>query len=236
MRPRSLAPAAETGGPGAAIRDAATIILWRPGPAGPEVLMGQRGKGAAFMPEKVVFPGGAVDPEDAGLPFPALVDPDSARRLMQDAGSRPMEPILLAGIRELWEEAGLRLALPCPDPLPALPPSWQDFAAGGFRPHTEALRFVFRAITPPGRPRRFDARFFLAEARMISDLAEDFAAASGELDSLRWVPLAATHDLPLPFITGIVLAEVEARLGAPDRDHPVPFFDNRGADSRFCLL
>ena len=64
------------------------------------------------------------------------------------------EAVVLAGIRELWEEAGLRLALPAPDPLPALPPGWQDFSAGGFRPHTEAMRFVFRAITPPGRSRR----------------------------------------------------------------------------------
>lgn len=231
-----MAPAAEVAGPGADIRDAASIILWRPGPTGPEVLMGQRGKGAVFMPEKVVFPGGAVDPEDAGLPFPAPLDPDSARRLALDAPPGLAAPIVLAGIRELWEEAGLRLALPATDPLPALPPSWQGFAASGVRPHTEAMRFVFRAITPPGRPRRFDARFFLVEARQIADPADDFAAASGELGGLRWLPLAATQDLPLPFVTGIVLAEVEARLADPGGDHPVPFFDNRGDESRFVLL
>ncbi|MFN3846628.1 MAG: DNA mismatch repair protein MutT, partial [Paracoccaceae bacterium] len=44
------------------IRAAATVILWRATNFGAQVLMGQRGAGAAFMPSKYVFPGGAVDP------------------------------------------------------------------------------------------------------------------------------------------------------------------------------
>jgi len=51
-----------------ALRDAATVILWRTGAEGPEVLMGTRGARAAFMPNKVVFPGGAIDPGDIKLP------------------------------------------------------------------------------------------------------------------------------------------------------------------------
>jgi len=43
-----------------AVRDAATVIVLRD-PDRPHVLMGQRGKTAAFMPDKFVFPGGAVD-------------------------------------------------------------------------------------------------------------------------------------------------------------------------------
>ena len=42
------------------IRDAATVIVTRPGPAGPEVLMGQRGAQASFMPSQVVLPGDAA--------------------------------------------------------------------------------------------------------------------------------------------------------------------------------
>ncbi|MGE0046646.1 MAG: NUDIX domain-containing protein, partial [Hyphomonadaceae bacterium] len=41
-------------------RDAATLILIRDG----KVLMGQRSKGHVFMPDKWVFPGGRVDPND----------------------------------------------------------------------------------------------------------------------------------------------------------------------------
>ena len=46
------------------IRPAATVILWREAPEGREILMGQRGAAAVFMPSKYVFPGGAVDPQD----------------------------------------------------------------------------------------------------------------------------------------------------------------------------
>ena len=48
-----------------AIRPAATVIVLRDRAHAPQVLMGQRGAQAAFMPNKFVFPGGAVDPQDA---------------------------------------------------------------------------------------------------------------------------------------------------------------------------
>ncbi|MFP4406139.1 MAG: DNA mismatch repair protein MutT, partial [Rhodosalinus sp.] len=44
------------------VRDAATVIVLRDRDTRPRILMGQRGSAAAFMPNKVVFPGGAVDP------------------------------------------------------------------------------------------------------------------------------------------------------------------------------
>ena len=47
-----------------AVRDAATVILVRDRHSDPSVLMGQRGAKAAFMPNKFVFPGGAVDAAD----------------------------------------------------------------------------------------------------------------------------------------------------------------------------
>ena len=97
-----------------------------------------------------------------------------------------------------------------------------------------ALRFVFRAITPPGRPRRFDARFFLVEAR---DIAGDSLDASGEeLAHLQWLTLAGARALPLPFITEVVLSEVAAIMADPDPAQPVPFFHQTAEGPRFRLL
>ena len=50
-----------------AIRHAATVILLRDAKTKPRILMGQRGKSAAFMPNKFVFPGGALDPVDSDV-------------------------------------------------------------------------------------------------------------------------------------------------------------------------
>ncbi len=184
------------------IRPAATVILTRDDPAGARVLMGQRGAGAAFMPSKFVFPGGAVDGGDrheGALPLAPLC----AARL---AACAPVTPGALVGaaLRELAEETGL-----------------------SFRPGAGRLRFVFRAITPPGRPRRFDAFFFLADAAALAGPAEDFAAAGGELSHLHWIGLPQARALDLPFITEVVLAEV-ANLAAGGDQPGVPFFDNSG--------
>jgi 8-oxo-dGTP pyrophosphatase MutT (NUDIX family) len=191
------------------IRAAATVILWREGAAGPEVLMGQRGLAAAFMPSKFVFPGGAVDADDHLSPLP--VDADCVRRLRLHSDGPAPEALVAAALRELDEETGLR------------------FAADG------QLRFVFRAITPPGRTRRFDARFFLAPADHAQGDAVGFSGASGELSLLHWVSLADVRRLDLPFITEVVLAEV-AMILAGGAQPGVPFFDNSGAVPTFRRL
>ncbi|MCW3781805.1 NUDIX hydrolase [Defluviimonas salinarum] len=217
------------------IRDAATVLLVRRDGNEPAVLMGQRGAGAAFMPSKYVFPGGAVDAADASVPFASELAPGCLARIA-DFAAPGLGPALAAGaIRELWEETGLILGAPGAWPGP-VPEGWRDFAATGHLPAAAALSFVFRAITPPGRPRRFDARFFLADAAAIAGDPDDFARASDELSHLHWVPLGAARRLNLPFITEVVLGEVAAHLkGAPVEDG-VPFFDNSGSVPAFRRL
>lgn len=196
----------------AAIRPAATLILWRAGRAeGAEVLMGQRGAGAVFMPSKFVLPGGRVDAEEA--PRPGHLAADCAQRLALEPLAETPAPDRLAGaaLRELREETGLA------------------FRDGG------PLRFIFRAITPRGSPRRFDARFFLGPAEAILGDPDDFRGAEDELSALQWVPLSRARAFDLPFITEIVLAEV-AHLLAGGTQPGVPFFDNRDAVSRFRRL
>lgn len=130
-----------------------------------------------------------------------------AARLTQlcHASAPGVAALAAAAIRELHEETGL---------------SYPPEAAG-------ALRFVFRAITPPGRTRRFDARFFLANAAHIPRDLNDFSGAEDELSHLHWIGLSEARGLDLPFITEVVLAEVTALL-AGAADQGVPFFDNSG--------
>lgn len=222
-------------GAAAPVRDAATVIVVRDGPEGPAVLMGRRGAGAAFMPSKVVFPGGAVDAGDHGVALAAPLAPRCAARLALEAPAGLAPALAAAAIRELWEETGLRLALPAPWPDPPAP--WAGFAAGGFRPSAAALTLIFRAVTPPGRPRRFDARFFLVDAGVLAGDAEGFTGASDELAGLGWVPFTRARALDLPFITEVALAEAAhaLRRGGPPPEG-VPFFDNRDGPSEFRRL
>ena len=215
-----------------AIRNAATIILVRrDGDAPPRVLMGQRGHGAAFMPSKFVFPGGAIDPQDLDIrPARPLPGPELAR--LSTRADPDLGPALaMTAIRELWEEAGLALGVPDGPAPAAVPSEWHSFYAAGHRPNAAALRFVFRAITPPGRPRRFDARFFVADAGALAGDPDDFALAADELSHLSWLTIGEARGLDLPFITEVVLAEIEARLRAPDTPRPVPFFHHQDGKS-----
>ncbi|MGA0924928.1 MAG: NUDIX hydrolase, partial [Lutimaribacter sp.] len=188
-----------------AIRNAATVIVLRDRHSVPQVLMGQRGAGAVFMPNKFVFPGGAVDPSDAQIPLARPLPTLCQQRLTEDTEADLTNALAVAAIRELWEETGLILGTP--GQWHAAPPAdWQSFAATGHVPAADALQFVFRAITPPGRPRRFDARFFLVDAEAIASDLDDFGAACDELSHLQWIPLPEVRKFDLPFITEVVLA------------------------------
>ena len=209
-----------------AIRNAATVIVLRDRATQPRILMGQRGAKAAFMPNKFVFPGGAVDKADAQVDLATPLSSVCETRLLEDILVPPITPQALAAaaIRELWEETGqiLGTSASWTDP----PQDWTGFADAGHRPSAAPLQFVFRALPPPGRPRRFDARFFLANAEALMSDPDDFTEAEPELSHLHWVPVSKARELNLPFITRIVLGELEnhlPRMGAPDR---VPFVRN----------
>ena len=219
-------------------RAAATILLVRRTAAGPSVLMGQRGSEAAFMPSKYVFPGGGLDAEDATTFLSAGLGAACRARLDQHAEPGLAHALSVATIRELWEETGLILG----QAGTAAAPGWDGFPSAGLVPSAAGLRFFFRAITPPGRSRRFDARFFLADAAALAGNPDDFSRASDELSHLHWVPVAEARRLNLPFITEVVLAELGALLQDMPNDGPlpvpasVPFFDNSGPVPTFRRL
>jgi 8-oxo-dGTP pyrophosphatase MutT (NUDIX family) len=198
-------------------KDAATLILTREARGGAEVLMGRRAPGHVFMAAKWVFPGGRIDRSDftaaAATDLPAA---DTAR-LTREVPARRARALALAAVRETFEETGLRLAAPAPAASVAGP--WREFRAAGALPDLAALSYVARAITPPGRTRRFDARFFMADADALLD--PEPTAGSGELDEIAWLALADARSLDLPAITRFVLGEVAERLAHPVR--PLPY-------------
>ena len=218
-----------------AIRNAATVIVLRDRHDDPAILMGQRGASAAFMPNKFVFPGGALDPGDAGIPLAAPLPPVCRDRLAEDAPADLADALAAAAIRELWEETGLVLGRPGVW-SGEIPEDWRSFAATGHVPAADALQFVFRALTPPGRPRRFDARFFLVDAAHIQTDLDDFTHACDELSHLQWIRLADARNFDLPFITEVVLAEVAARAADLEPPASVPYFRNNDETSLFLRL
>jgi 8-oxo-dGTP pyrophosphatase MutT (NUDIX family) len=198
-------------------KDAATLILTRVRKGQAEVLMGRRAPGHVFMAAKWVFPGGRIDRSDfAAASANALPAADTAR-LTREVPVRRARALALAAVRETFEETGLLLAEPAPAASVAGP--WREFRAAGALPDLAALSYVARAITPPGRTRRFDARFFMADARAL--LHPEPTAGSGELDEIAWLPLADARSQDLPAITRFVLGEVAERLARPDR--PLPY-------------
>jgi 8-oxo-dGTP pyrophosphatase MutT (NUDIX family) len=191
-------------------RDAATLILVRRD-GEPKILMGRRHSGHAFMPSKWVFPGGAVDRTDSRAPSASELDPETARRLGPRARA-----LALAAIRETFEEAGLLLARPAG--AARAPAAWRSFTERGVLPDLAPLAFVARAITPPYRHKRFDARFFMADAEHLLSL--DRLADTGELEEIAWFSMEDAETLDLPSITRFVVREVGQRLDSPERRAP----------------
>ena len=168
------------------------------------------------MPDKWVFPGGRIDRSDFRAPYAGDLRPQVAARLEKTAPPARARALALAAIRETFEETGLLLGRPAPT-RPAAGP-WRDFLGQGVLPDLEALDFVARAVTPPMLPKRFDARFFMAEADRLISLERQ--GDCGELDEIAWVGLEEALALDLPTVTRFVLREVPLRLADPTR--PVP--------------
>ena len=219
-------------------RDAATLIIVDDSSGEPRVLLGRRRLDMVFMPGRYVFPGGRVDPADRQIAMAENdLPPAEMKRLMVAMKGRPSEArargLALAAVRETFEEAGLLIGTPLQGQPPSRARGWQAFYAHGFQPTLAGLTFFARAITPPGRPRRFDTRFFCVRAEAI---AHKVAIADGELSDLEWHSIAQARTLELPNITRVVLEDLGERIaaGALQRsDMAVPFYHrDRGIHRR----
>ncbi len=194
-------------------RDAATLLIVRREGPEPRVLMGRRAASHAFMPNKFVFPGGKVDPADSRIVPPHDLHPQVMQRLCLGSSPTRARALALAAIRETYEETGLIIGEPHTPTLTSRSRHWADFLQHNINPRLDVLHLIARAITPPYRNRRFDARFFMVDAQHIQGEVHERPEGSGELLDLHWVELSrAQHMEGIPHITRLVLQELERRL------------------------
>jgi 8-oxo-dGTP pyrophosphatase MutT (NUDIX family) len=220
-------------------KDAATLILVdRTGPQ-PKVLLGKRHQRHKFMPGRYVFPGGRVDPVDRRMPVARPLDSHAQAHLMtrlQRPSAAKAQAFALAAIRETFEETGLLIGVRS-DEIARIPLVRGRPLPGEGASRSRALHFIGRAITPPGRNRRFDARFFSTDASAIAHRVEGVTGPDAELTELVWMTLAEAKKLDMPAVTGVMMEELDARIADGfGHDLPVPFYSMPRGQFRRQLL
>ncbi|MBS0245889.1 MAG: NUDIX hydrolase [Proteobacteria bacterium] len=209
-------------------RDAATIMLIdRSGPQA-KVLLGRRHHGHKFMPGKFVFPGGRIEAHDRAMQAVSELHPDTQAKLMarvDNASTDMARGLALAAVREMAEETGLLLGVQGDKPPQTPGEIWSEFVKAKVHPDLGQLHFIARAITPPKRPKRFDTRFFTADATAIAHKIEGVVGPDSELVELVWAPVEEAAQFDMPTITSVILEELAARVAAGmAHDLPVPFY------------
>ena len=222
-------------------RDAATLILVDRSASIPKVLVGKRHDNVVFMPGKFVFPGGRVDKADYRVPVAAPMTVELQTNLFKGSPKTPVsraKSLAIAAIREACEETGLCLGRKSEGRMPKLEGPWKPFADAGLLPDPSSLFLIARAITPPGRVKRFDTRFFPADASAIAHRVDGVVHADAELVELVWVELGSKPLADLHPMTRNVLNELDTRLatGPLRHDAPVPFFHFYGGKMQKDIL
>ncbi|HEX2175597.1 MAG TPA: NUDIX hydrolase [Nocardioidaceae bacterium] len=210
----------------AAPRDAATVVLLRPDPAGEqgvEVYLLRRHLGMEFAGGMYVFPGGGVDDRDQDSEI-AWVGPPAREWAERLACSESRARALVcAAVRETFEESGVLLAGPTSDSVVAdtTGEDWErdrlalvdrelSFAAFLHRRslvlRSDLLAAWTHWITPEFEPRRYDTRFFVA----VLPTGQVTRDVSTESDKVSWMrpreALASVDDggmqmLPPTYVT-----------------------------------
>ena len=184
-------------------RNAATVVLLRPGATGPEVYLLQRQTSMAFAGGMCVFPGGGVDPRDFDSAV-AWAGPDAGRpgRTGSAPTRRTARALVCAAVRETFEESGVLLAGPSADAVVAdtTGDDWEadrvalegrelsltDFLdRRGLVLRSDLLGAWAGWLTPVFEPRRYRTWFFVADlpegqrTRDVSTESSDGHLAAG---------------------------------------------------------
>jgi 8-oxo-dGTP pyrophosphatase MutT (NUDIX family) len=174
------------------------------------------------MPDKYVFPGGKVDRCDRFVPAHRELTQENHAALLSHNKARHPRAFALAAIRETWEETGLIVGREGRFYANTSDDGWHSYSHTGALPDLASLHFIARAITPPMRHKRFDARFFMAHADEA--LLDDRPPQDGaEMLDLRWFSYDDALALDLPNVTRFILGEVATRLREPGVNHQPAF-------------
>ncbi len=174
-------------------KHAASLIVLRFVNDEPHMLMGMRGAKHRFMPNRLVFPGGRVDRADLTAPVGSPLSEATERALRKNTNPALARGLAAAAARELHEETGLSLGHP---------------------PRLDTLHYLARAVTPPGLPIRFNARFLVVEERHTGgELGGD-----GELDGLRFYGMNEARALALALPTRRVLERLLVWIAMPPQE------------------
>ncbi|HUY85842.1 MAG TPA: hypothetical protein VMU77_01905 [Acidimicrobiales bacterium] len=186
-------------------RQASTIMVVRDNSTSGEleVLVLRKSANAGFAGGAYVFPGGALEDDDGSdfQFFGQCLDDKSASQLLGvDEGGLAF---WIAAVRECYEESGILFAygqdgqmISFEDPDTEQRFSEQRAAMNGGRVTlaelcrsenlvlaTDRLHYFSHWITPEGAPKRFDTRFFLAEAPAGQSAADD----GSEIVASTWI-------------------------------------------------
>ena len=172
-------------------RPSATVVVVRAGTEGVEVLLSRRAERGDHNSGAWVFPGGLVDPGDARAHAccAGLDDAAASARLGLPQGGLDY---YIAAVRESFEESGLLFAtgvsgalVELDDEAAARVAPWRGVLHRGEKTLAEfcaefglvlavdRLIYLSHWITPLGRPKRFDTRFFLAVAPPLQTALHD---------------------------------------------------------------
>jgi len=199
----------------APLRPACTVVLCAPSDDGLRVLLVQRSQKTPFLPNAWVFPGGRVDVGDQLVDDPRVRGGGWAVRRMA-LPARLGVAVLVAGVRETYEETGIWLGdgSPPPEARAALLAGTLKFATllKRYDCSLDLDRLMVGSwwVTPKDEARRYDTRF------VIATLERAWAEPdTHEIVAARWVrPVDAARqpfdELPMAPPTWWVLRELAA--------------------------
>ncbi len=203
-------------------RIASTIVLTHGPKDNPRILMGQRSSRHDFMPSVYVFPGGRVDRGDNYVDYAGELSPRTESILEAAYSPRKARAVVLASVRETYEETSLMLGSRGATSRNINHPSWDAFRQANLKPSLDGIEVFGRAITPPHRHKRFDAWFFQKRLETPElPLIED----SAELLNVGWFTFDEIWNLELQRATQMMLKVLQQYL-SHNRPPPHIFFSH----------